>query len=151
MREPSEVQKRPASAPSIRRPMTTPRIAVSSTDDAPDLIPGVDRDSQGQIIPFEQADEAPRRLTWEEIEVITLGVTLETSQECLAKLRSLGVWIERSGGVLRHWDLYDTELHFLGLKGPSLFVYGSTTDPHATSAWWSRNRQFEAARCAPPF
>jgi hypothetical protein len=152
VREPPETQGRPASVPSIRRPMTPARVAVSTTDGAPDLIPGVDRDEQGQIIPFEQADEAPRRLTWEEIEAITLGVTLETAQECLAKLRSLGVEIIQFGYRLDHWGLWETEVNFLGLMPPPKpWHYGSTTDRTATSAWWSRNHAFEEARCAPPF
>jgi hypothetical protein len=151
-REPPEVQKRPTGAPSIRRPMTPPRIAVASTDDDPDLIPGVDRDASGQIIPFEQAESARRPLTTDEIEAITLGVTMETAQECLDKLRALGVEIIQFGYRLPHWGLRETEINFLGLMPPPRpWHYVSTTDRMATSAWWSRNHQFEEARCAPPF
>ena len=128
------------------------RIAVSSSDDDPALIPGVDCDAAGHVLPFEQAESARRPLTTDEIEAITLGVTRETAQECLAKLRSLGVSILQFGYRLPHWGLWETEIHYLGLMPPPTpWHFGSTTDRTATSAWWSRNHHFEEARCAPPF
>jgi hypothetical protein len=152
VREPPEPQTRAASAPIVRRPMRPGRIAAPHSDDDPGLIPGADRDATGQIIPFDQSGEPRRRLTIEEIETITLGVTRETAQACLTKLRSLGVQIIQFGYRLPHWGLWETELNFLGLMPPPWpWHYGSTTDRTANSVWWSRNHHFEVERCAPPF
>jgi len=147
---PAPVAEMTPATPVKRRPAV--RMSPPKLEPTFDAIPGLPDPNTGELVPFAPRP-APRAsgLSQADIEAITRGATKEIAVEMLAKLRSLGVRIDRAGKRCRNWGLWTTEWAILGLSETSPVAYGSTTDPMGTSAWWSRNRPFEEERCRPPF
>jgi hypothetical protein len=152
-----------AVASKIRRPLRPGKMIIAPLPPRPDLIPGVNRDDDGKLIPFAAAAAVPPADPWwkgltlpapkvtpDEIDQLCVGVTKETAAAVLAKLREFGVIIPKSG-IQDAWGLWSTELCLLGLCEPSPLWFGAVNIPRANSDHWSRNHKFEEARCAPPF
>ncbi len=92
----------------------------------------------------------PSDADWEWIETTTSGATKESAGDLLAIIRAQGICVEKAGRLDRNWDLWTSEICLLGLAEPVTPAYGLAGVSRANSIWWSRNWQYEEARCAPP-
>ena len=89
------------------------------------------------------------------IERLTVGVTKETAQDAIARLKDAGIpedaFVLFPGFPVDRWGLDERRRNLLGLMPPSPVVFGLRGKGRGNSTWWSRNYAYEAARCAPPF